>query len=119
MPLQGDSRSFQAVSLSGAWPITSIYYKTSKGFFLLVLSTAPYAASGRQPIFSGCFSERPLADNEYLLQNKQGLFLACFVYGTLFLLCHIMEEQLQPPLTPPYQGGEQSFPPDSGGIKGG
>ncbi|MCX5870808.1 MAG: hypothetical protein NTY00_09295 [Deltaproteobacteria bacterium] len=50
---------------------------------MLVSFTAPYAASKKQPISSGCFLEWRLADNKRKMQNKQGLFLALSVYGTL------------------------------------
>jgi hypothetical protein len=42
-------------------------YETSKVCFLIVSFTASYAASKKQPIFSGCFLEWRLAN-----YNRQG-----------------------------------------------
>ncbi|MBW6521247.1 MAG: hypothetical protein K0A99_09610 [Desulfoarculaceae bacterium] len=61
-------------------------YKTSKVFFLLVLSTASYAAPKKQqslPLFLGVAPGKL-----HQPANKQGLFLACFIYG---LLCRTQE----------------------------
>jgi hypothetical protein len=84
MPLPRNSQSLPAVSWSGVWRITNISGKGSKVFSLLVSFTAPYAASKKQPIFSGCFLEWCLANN---IQNVVSLLPLYVVYdSTLFHL---------------------------------
>jgi hypothetical protein len=41
-----------------------------QGLFLVLSVTAPYAASKKQPIFSGCFFEWRLPDNEQEIITK-------------------------------------------------
>jgi hypothetical protein len=66
-------------------------YETSKVCFLIVSSTASYAASKKQPIFSGCFLGWRLAN-----YNIQG---ACYEISGAFLLIllrHLVPLKKQP-----------------------
>jgi hypothetical protein len=93
MPLPRNSQSLPAVSWSGVWQITSARCKRSKIFFLLFEFTAPYAASRKQPISSGCFLEWRLADNKRKMQKKT-IFFSCSLSGVLLIYKEPLQNNL-------------------------